>query len=99
MEGAQAKLTSPSNLTQGIAAAEAATVGKVSNIAYQNGAKGASNAILAHVMLADGAEKTIALNPADGSVLTMKAAVADQTVSENESDNGSDTCESETGNN
>lgn len=96
MEGAQAKLTSPSNLTQSIAAAEAATVGKVSNIAYQNGAKGASNAILAHVMLADGAEKTIALNPADGSVLTMKMAVAAQTDSEN--DNGSDTGESETGN-
>lgn len=99
VEGAQAFLTSPTSLTAAIAAAEAATGGKVASIAYQTGVKGAADAILARVMLADGTEKTVALNPTDGTVMTMKVAATDQTDSENEGDNGSDAGESETGNN
>ncbi len=99
VEGAQAFLSSPTSLTQAITAAEAATGGKVTSIAYQTGVKGAADAILAHVILADGTEKTIALNPADGAVMTMQIAAADQTDSENAGNNGSDTGEAETGNN
>ena len=99
VEGAQAFLTSPTSLAQAIAAAEAATGGKVTSIAYQTGVKGAADAILAHVILADGTEKSIALSPADGTVMTMKVAAAELIDSENEGDNGSATGESETGNN
>ena len=99
VEGAQAFLTSHTSLTAAIAAAEAATGGKVASIAYQSGVKGAPDAILAHIMLADGTEKTVALNPADGTVMSMKVAATELGDSENEGDNGSDTGESETGNN
>ena len=103
MAEAQAFLSSPTSMAQAIAAVEAATGGKVSGIRYQNGANGVPDLIMASVILADGTEKSVALNPADGKVMTVTVAAADmsngQNDSENEGDNGTDTGETETGNN
>ena len=103
MAEARAFLSSPTSMAQAIAAAEAATGGKVSSIEYQTGENGVPDLIMASVILADGTEKSVALNPADGKVMNVTVAAADisndQNDSENEGDNGSDTGEAETGNN
>lgn len=78
MAEAQAFLASPTSLSQAITAAEAAAGGKVSSIEYQNGENGAPDLIMADVVLADGSEKTVAINPADGKVMNVTLAENDQ---------------------
>ena len=78
MAEAQAFLASPTSLSQAIAAAEAAAGGKVSAIEYQSGENGAPDLIMADVVLADGTEKTVAINPADGKVMNVTLAENDQ---------------------
>ncbi len=74
---AQAFLASPTSLTQAIATAETAAGGKVAAIEYQTGENGAPDLIMADVILADGTEKTVAINPADGKVLNVTLASND----------------------
>lgn len=96
MAEAQAFLASPTSLSQAIAAAEAAAGGKVSTIEYQSGENGAPDLIMADVVLADGSEKTVAINPADGKVMNITLAENDQQGgeqdggAENGGENGSD---------
>ena len=90
MAEAQAFLASPTNLTQAIATAEAAAGGKVSGIEYQSGEKGAPDLIMADVLLADGSEKTVAINPADGKVMNVTLAENDQQGDEQDGENGGD---------
>ena len=78
MAEAQAFLASPTSLSQAITAAEAAAGGKVSSIEYQSGENGAPDLIMADVVLADGSEKTVAINPADGKVMNITLAENDQ---------------------
>ena len=73
MAEAQAFLASPTSLSQAIATAEAAAGGKVSGIEYQSGENGAPDLIMADVVLADGTEMTVAINPADGKVMSVTA--------------------------
>lgn len=86
---AQAFLASPTSLSQAIAAAEAAAGGKVSSIEYQSGENGAPDLIIADVVLADGTEKTVAINPADGKVMNVTLAENDQQGDEEDGE-GSD---------
>ena len=92
MAEAQAFLASPTSMAQAIAAAEAAAGGKVSSIEYQSGENGAPDLIMADVVMADGTEKTVAINPADGKVMNVTPAENDQQSDgqdgENEGDNG-----------
>ena len=98
MAEAQAFLASPTNLSQAIAAAEASAGGKVSSIKYQSGESGAPDLIMADVVLADGSEKTVAINPADGKVMNITLAENDQlsgeqdggAENENGGENGND---------
>lgn len=84
MAEAQAFLASPTSLTQAIVAAEAAAGGKVAGIEYQSGENGAPDLIMASVVLPDGSEKTVAINPADGKVMTITLAENDQQGDEQE---------------
>lgn len=86
MAEAKAFLASPTSLTQAIATAEAAAGGKVAGIEYQSGENGAPDLIMADVMLTDGTEKTVAINPADGKVMNITLASNDQQDGENGSD-------------
>ena len=93
MAEAQAFLASPTSLSQAIATAEAAAGGKVSGIEYQSGENGAPDLIMADVVLTDGTEKTVAINPADGKVMNITLAENDQQGGEQdggESENGGD---------
>jgi len=90
MAEAQAFLASPTSLTQAIATAEAAAGGKVSGIEYQSGENGAPDLIMADVVLADGSEKTVAINPADGKVMNVTLAENDQQGDEQDGENGGD---------
>ena len=83
----QAFLASPTSLSQAIATSEAAAGGKVSGIEYQSGEDGAPDLIMADVVLADGSEKTVAINPADGKVMNITLAENDQ---QGEGENGGD---------
>ena len=87
MAEAQAFLASPTSLSQAIATAEAAAGGKVSGIEYQSGANGAPDLIMADVVLADGSEKPVAINPADGKVMNVTLAENDQ---QGDGENGGD---------
>ncbi|WP_426036649.1 hypothetical protein [Cypionkella sp. TWP1-2-1b2] len=78
MAEAKTFLASPTSLSQVIAASEAAAGGKVSSIEYQGGENGAPDLIMAEVVLADGTEKTVAINPADGKVMNITLAGNDQ---------------------
>ena len=84
---AQAFLASPTSLAQATATAEAAAGGKVSGIEYQIGENGAPDLIMADVVLADGSEKTVAINPADGKVMNIALAENEQ---QGEGENGGD---------
>ena len=86
MAEAQAFLASPTSMAQAIAAAEAAAGGKVSSIEYQSGENGAPDLIMADVVLADGTEKTVAINPADGKVMNVTLAENDQQGDEQNGD-------------
>lgn len=77
MAEAQAFLASPTSLTQAIVTAETAAGGKVAAIEYQTGENGAPDLIMADVILADGTEKTVAINPADGKVMNVTLASND----------------------
>ena len=90
MAEAQAFLASPTSLSQAITAAEAAAGGKVSSIEYQSGENGAPDLIMADVVLADGSEKTVAINPADGKVMNVTLAENDQQGDEQDGENGGD---------
>ena len=90
MAEAQAFLASPTSLSQAIATAEAAASGKVSGIEYQIGENGAPDLIMADVVLSDGSEKTVAINPADGKVMNIALAENDQQGDEQDGENGSD---------
>ena len=92
MAEAQAFLASPTSLSLAIATAEAAAGGKVSGIEYQSGENGAPDLILADVVLADGTEKTVAINPADGKVMNITLAENDQQDGEQDGggENGGD---------
>lgn len=84
---AQAFLASPTSLAQATVTAEAAAGGKVASIEYQIGEGGAPDLIMADVVLADGTEKTVAINPADGKVMNI-------TLAENEQPGGGENGES-----
>ena len=86
MAEAQAFLASPTSLSQAIATAKAAAGGKVSGIEYQSGENGAPDLIMANVVLADGTEKTVAINPADGKVMNVTLAENDQQGDEQNGD-------------
>lgn len=75
---AQAFLASPTSLTQATTTAEAAAGGKMSGIEYQSGENGAPDLIMADVILADGTQKTVAINPADGKVMNIAMTENDQ---------------------
>ena len=90
MAEAQAFLASPTSLAQATATAEAAAGGKVSSIEYQIGENGAPDLIMADVVLADGSEKTVAINPADGKVMNIALAENDQQGDEQDGENSSD---------
>ena len=83
MAEAQAFLGSPTSMAQAIAAAEVATGGKVSGIEYETGENGAPDLIMADVVMADGTEKTVALNPADGKVMSVTDATDEAQGGEN----------------
>lgn len=83
MAEAQAFLASRTTLSQAIATAEAAAGGKVAAIEYQTGENGAPDLIMADVILADGTEKTVAINPADGKVMNVTLASNDSQDGEN----------------
>ena len=85
---AQAFLASPTDLSQAIATAEAAAIGKVSGIEYQSGKNGMPDLILADVVLTDGTEKTVAINPVDGKVMTIALTTEDQQDEEPVDDEG-----------
>ena len=90
MAEAQAFLASPTSLSQAIATAEAAASGKVSGIEYQSGENGGPDLIMADVVMVDGSEKTVAINPADGKVMNVTLAENDQQGDEQDGENGSD---------
>ena len=90
MAEAQAFLASPTSLAQATATAESAAGGKVASIEYQSGENGAPDLIMADVVLADGSEKTVAINPADGKVTNVTLAENDQQGDEQSGENGSD---------
>ena len=83
MAEAQAFLGSPTSMAQAIAAAEVATGGKVSGIEYETGENGAPDLIMADVVMADGTEKTVVLNPADGKVMRVTDATDEAQGDEN----------------
>lgn len=70
--------TFPTSLSDAIITAEAAVDGKVLSIGYQNGDCCAPDMIMADVVQADGAGKTVAINPVDGKVLYIANAATDQ---------------------
>jgi uncharacterized membrane protein YkoI len=86
MAEAQSFLASPTSMSQATAAAESAAGGKVSSIEYQIGENGAPDLIMAEVVLADGTEKTVAINPADGKVMNITLAENDQQGGEQDGD-------------
>jgi uncharacterized membrane protein YkoI len=90
MAEAQSFLASPTSMSQAIAAAEAAAGGKVSSIEYQSGENGAPDLIMADVVLADGTEKTVAINPADGKVMNITLAENDQQSGEQDGGAGNE---------
>ena len=98
-EEAQAFLASPTSMSQAIAAAEAASGGKVSSIEYQSGEDGAPDLILADVVLADGTEKTVAINPADGKVMNITLAENDQQGDEQDGEDSDGEQDGENANN
>lgn len=83
MAEAQAFLGSPTSMAQAITAADAATGGKVSSVEYETGENGAPDLIIADVVMADGTEKTVALNPADGKVMSVTDATDEAQGHEN----------------
>lgn len=99
MAEAQTFLASPTSLSQAIAAAEAAAGGKVSSIEYQSGENGAPDLIMADVVLADGTEKTVAINPADGKVMNITLAENDQQGDEQDGEDGEGEQDGENANN
>lgn len=99
MEEAQAFLTSPTSVSQAIAAAEAASGGKVSSIEYQKGKDGAPDLIMADVVLADGSEKSVAVNPADGKVMNITLAENDPQADEEDGNGGDEEQDGENANN
>ena len=99
MAEAQAFRASPTSLSQAITAAEAAAGGKVSSIEYQSGENGAPDLIMADVVLADGTEKTVAINPADGKVMNITLAENDQQGDEQDGEDGEGEQDGENANN
>jgi uncharacterized membrane protein YkoI len=99
MAEAQTFLASPTSLSEAIAAAEAAAGGKVSSIEYQSGENGAPDLIMADVVLADGTEKTVAINPADGKVMNITLAENDQQGDEQDGEDGEGEQDGENANN
>ena len=99
MAEAQAFLASPTSLSQAITAADAAAGGKVSSIEYQSGENGAPDLIMADVVLADGTEKTVAINPADGKVMNITLAENDQQGDEQDGEDGEGEQDGENANN
>lgn len=96
MAESQAFLASKTSMAEATATAETAAGGKVSAIEYQMGENGAPDVIMADVTLADGSEKTVAINPDDGKVL--KVALADDETGDATQDGG-DAESGETSNN
>jgi len=87
---AQAFLASPTSLGQAIATAEQAAGGKVAGIEYQAGENGGPDLIMADVVMADGTEKTVAINPVDGKVMNITLAANDQQGAEQDGEDGED---------
>lgn len=88
MAEAQALLASPTSLAQATVTAEKAAGGKLAGIEYQSGENGAPDLIMAEVVLADGTQKTVAINPADGKVMNITLAANDQQGDEQSGENG-----------
>jgi uncharacterized membrane protein YkoI len=82
---AEAFLASPISLSQAILAADTETGGKVISVEYQTG-DGSPDLIMADVVMADGSDKTVALNPADGKLMTATGASDEQDEGENDSE-------------
>ncbi|MFZ1468319.1 MAG: hypothetical protein WAT09_04995 [Paracoccaceae bacterium] len=83
---AQAFLNSPTSLAQATATAEAAAGGKVSGIEYEHGEDGMPDLIMADVVMPDGTEKTVSINPADGKVMKVAVEEDDQKGEGNDSE-------------
>ncbi len=88
MAEAQAFLASPTSLSQAIIAAEESAGGKVSSIEYESGEDGMPDLIMADVVLADGTEMTVAINPADGKVLSVTLGEDDQQGDDEDDEEG-----------
>lgn len=99
MEEAQAFLASPTSMSQAIAAAEAESGGKVSGIEFKSVEDGAPDLIMADVVLADGTEKTVAINPADGKVMNITLAENDQQGDEQDGEDSDGEQDGENANN
>ncbi len=82
----QAFLASKTSMAEATVTAEAAVGGKVSAIEYQTGENGMPDVIMADVTLADGSQKSVAINPDDGKVL--KIAMADNETGGETQDGG-----------
>ncbi len=85
---ATAFLASPTGLSQAIGTAETAAGGKVWSIDYEAGENGQPALIMADVVMADGSEKTVAINPADGKVMAVTEAAHDDQNGDDQSDDG-----------
>ena len=64
-------LASPTSLAAAIATVESAAGGQVSTIEFVMGEDGKPDLILADVVMADGSEKEVSVNPADGKVMKI----------------------------
>ena len=71
----------------------------MSSIEYQSGENGAPDLIMADVVLADGSEKTVAINPADGNVMNITLAENDQQGDEQDGEDGDGEQDGENANN
>ena len=68
---ALAFLASPTSLAAAIATVESAAGGKASTIEFVMGEDGEPDLIMADVVMADGSEKEVSVNPADGKVMKI----------------------------
>ena len=87
---AKAFLASPTSPTQAIATAEKSAGGKVAGVEHQGGENGGPDLILADVVMTDGTEKTVAINPADGKVMSITPALDEQHDEEGGIEQGSE---------
>jgi len=87
---AAAFLASATGLGAAITTVEAATGGKVATIEFVLGEDGNPDLIMADVIMADGSEKEVSVNPADGTVLKIADDEADDEADDDEDEDDED---------